>query len=143
MEQVDLTHIAHQANLYHTFGSGIAKEIKRRFPRAYEADLRTAFADKTKLGSWSFSLGSPTILNLYTQVGISHTDRTTSYDAMSCAFAELVKVLSLRQKAFPVKLGMPYKIGCGLAGGDWEVVNALLVHHFEKAPFELVICRLG
>lgn len=141
LEQPDLTHIAHQANLFHTFGSGIAKAIKEKYPRAYEADLKTPYATKSKMGTWSCSEGEPTIFNLYTQSGLGSTDRNTSYDAMDTAFTSLR--YHLTQVGRPVKLGVPYRLGCGLAKGNWTVVEALLEEYFSSAPFDLVICRLG
>jgi hypothetical protein len=32
---------------------------------------------------------------------------------------------------------IPYKIGCGLAGGDWEVVKGIIVEVFK--PTELFV----
>ncbi len=145
LSQPDLTHIVHQANLYHTFGSGIAKSIKDRFPRAYEADLRTSYGDTSKLGSWSISespsVGEPSIINCYSQSGLSSTHRCTSYEALDKACASLCSYFAGMES--PVRVGMPFKIGCGLGGGDWKVVEPILFKHFGQSPIELVICRLG
>lgn len=143
LEQPDLTHIAHQCNLYHNFGAGIALEIKKKFPRAYAADLTSQYGTKGKLSTWTISRGSPTIFNLYTQIGISQVDRQTSYDAMATTFAALRWFLEEEHKVVPVKLGLPYKIGCGLANGNWEVVEALLKEAFANSSYPLIICRLG
>lgn len=140
LAQPDLTHIAHQANLYHTFGSGIARSIKERFPDAYKADLATPYGKVSKLGTWSLSPGNPVLINLYTQRGISSVDRCTSYVDMDKAFTSLSSFLASLNE--PIRLGIPYKIGCGLGGGDWEVVEAMLLKHFGQSPIDLIICRL-
>lgn len=142
LEQSDLTHIAHQCNLFHNFGSGIAKEIRLKFPRAFEADLLTPYGNKNKLGTWSLSPGVPDIFNLYTQIGLGSADRQTSYDAMNTTFEALRWFLEEIHREVPVKLGMPYKIGCGLANGNWGVVEVLLKESFDKSSFPLVICQL-
>ncbi len=140
LEQPDLTHIAHQANLFHTFGSGIAKEIRLKWPRAYEVDLQTPYGNKNKLGSWSISPGVPTIVNLYAQVGLGSADRQTSYDALDSVLRQLE--IFLLEKEEPVKLGVPYKIGCGLANGNWKIVSSIIESIYDKSLIPLVICRL-
>lgn len=139
LDHSDLTHIIHQANLYCTFGSGLASAIKRKYPEAYRADLATVRGDLTKLGSWSTAetTDKKWIINLYSQIGISHVDRTTSYDA-------LVKGLTLLEQMLRdpgVKIGVPYRLGCGLANGSWTIVEAILTDIFASSPTCLVICR--
>lgn len=34
-------------------------------------------------------------------------------------------------------IGFPYKIGCGLAGGDWDVVSAIIEREFEGYEVEI------
>lgn len=149
--QQDLTHIAHQANLFHTFGSGIAKEISLRFPLAADADKRTQYGSRGKLGTYSMSFSAegrlfgavgPAIVNLYCQDGISATHRTTHYAAMGAALLALERELSnLILSAESPVLGLPHGIGCGLAGGDWTVVRAIIDSAFLKSPLKVVICK--
>jgi O-acetyl-ADP-ribose deacetylase (regulator of RNase III) len=148
LEYPGLTHIVHQANLYHTFGSGIAKQIRERFPAAYSADLSTKHGDMSKLGSFSMAMISPSdcrvVINMYSQVGISSTDRTTDYGYMEKSFMAIRDWLDQENLSDgnDVVLGMPYRIGCGLAGGDWDRVSSLIVSIFSRASFDTVICHL-
>jgi O-acetyl-ADP-ribose deacetylase (regulator of RNase III) len=144
LEQTDIDIIVHQANLEHTFGAGIARAIKQKFPYAYEADLATPFCDKSKLGSFSvgrnITLQGPVVINLYSQTSLypSHT----SYDAM---FEGLSHLRSRLEFAFPKtekKIGFPYQMGCGLADGNWQVVEAIIRAVFEDSRFEIVIVKL-
>lgn len=151
-EQKDLTHIVHQANLYHTFGSGIARQIRERFPYACDADLATPRSDLSKLGG--FSLGfdplgkGPTIVNLYSQVGIGGQDRRTSYDAMVRGLEQLEASLRFdgptgSRRRQPTVLGIPYGIGCGLANGDWRIVQTIIKCVFgDDSDVQTVICCL-
>jgi len=150
-EQEDLTHLIHQANLFHTFGSGIAREIARRYPLAEAADRRTKYGSRAKLGTYSTSVSSdtllfgrtgPVIINLYSQDGLSATHRTTHYAALGAALLHLEYDFTDQENLmeFPV-LGIPHGIGCGLAGGDWAVVRAIIDSAFKASPVRVVICR--
>lgn len=141
-EQPEVTHLLHQCNLFHTFGAGIAREILDRYPEAYEADLKTQRADLGKLGTFSMSSvpGRKSIINLYSQIGIGGGIRQTDYNAMEIGFLSIKNLLSRSET--PVVLGIPWKIGCGLANGDWSIVNDLICDVFDDAPFNVVICRL-
>lgn len=137
LEQTDLTHIAHQSNLCHVMGAGIAKAIADKWPRALEADKATAKGDKRKLGTFSFSTGKPVIINLYSQNQFG--SGSTDYFAMKTALE------SLKERISPIpgaKLGLPYGMGCGLAGGNWSTVSKIIEDVFGQADFECVIVKL-
>ena len=136
----EVTHIIHQTNLYHTFGSGIALEIKKRFPEAYETDKLTIRSDKKRLGTFSFAKsGNITIVNLYSQDGIGGTDRRTDYLAMLAGLEKIRDWIPTTHKA-PV-VGIPYKIGCGLANGDWKVVRPIVEGTFSKVAYPVIIYK--
>jgi hypothetical protein len=82
----------------------------------------------------------PTIINLYSQDGISATHRTTHYAAMGKALFDLEKFLRAHDPS-DQDVGIPYGMGCGLAGGDWAVVLAIIESAFEKSPVRVVICK--
>lgn len=157
LTQSDLTHIVHQANVYCTFGAGIAKQIKERFPEAYEADCKTIKGDLSKVGSYSFAKTKSglTIINLYSQIGIGGQDRRTSYDAMVKGFESIRHSFGVKDSLFPpngthclvenklkYKLGIPYGIGCGLANGSWTIVNSIIEDVFSNSDLDVVICQL-
>lgn len=139
LEQPDIDVIVHQANLYHTFGAGIAKAIKEKFPRAYEADLMTRKGTTTKLGNFSIGITDPTkpvVVNLYSQRGMS----LTSYDAMAEGLGRLALILSNLPSV--KRVGFPYGMGCGLADGNWEIVKTIIEQAFKDTDFEIVIVKL-
>jgi O-acetyl-ADP-ribose deacetylase (regulator of RNase III) len=113
--------IVHGCNCFHTMGAGIAKAIAKAFPAAYMADLDTPYGTTSKLGTISAATiirqngKELTIVNAYTQYryGGGHDLDMTA----------LERVLRLVNARFQGKsIGMP-RIGCGLAGGDWEEVK--------------------
>lgn len=145
LESPHLTHIVHQCNLYHTFGSGLALQIKNKYPMAVNADLQTTRGDLTKLGWYTRALTNDgkVVLNLYSQVGISATQRTTSYDKMFEGLTRVKQALESPGESEwtskSIHLGIPYKLGCGLAGGSWKIVCAIIGEIFEDAPFHVTI----
>lgn len=140
LEQSDLTHIAHQANLCHTFGAGLAAAIAKKFPSAPYADKKTEYGDESKLGEYTIGLGlgHPAIVNIYSQRGFGAG--STDYQAMERALRTLEANLRMVHRYKAVKLGLPFKLGCGLAGGDWSRVHRIIEDVFINSPIEVVIC---
>lgn len=133
--------VVHQTNLEHTFGAGIARDIRHRFPWAYEADLRTPFLDPIKLGTVTVAYDSegPLVANLYSQTSLSPSH--TSYDAMVSGLIDLRTIL--KENSLGVeRIGFPYGMGCGLADGNWQIVEAIIKAVFEDSEFEIVIVKL-
>lgn len=111
------------ANCFCTMGAGIAPQIKKKFPEAYAVDCETVSGDKNKLGTISFTkLTKPTVINLYGQFGFNgrkHGQIDVDYDAIRSG-------LKLVKENFSGKfIGMP-KIGSGLAGGSWPIIEKII-----------------
>ena len=141
LTEPDLTHIAHQANLFHCFGAGLALQIARLFPYAEEADLRTPFGDDRKLGTYSVGVSGddrPNVVNLYTQDGFG--PGSTDLAAMREALENLHDFLLLGDRI--ACLGLPYRLGCGLAGGSWPKVYGVIEAVFGSSTMGVVIVKL-
>lgn len=146
----DVDIIVHQANLFHTFGAGIAKAINLRFPEAFEADKKTPHGDTNKLGTYSVAKINvvngvqPTsikfVVNLYSQSGMGGKDRQTTYDAMVDGLTKLRDKLEARNDTLTV--GIPFQLGCGLANGDWIIVRAIIESVFGKSRIPVIIYTL-
>jgi len=124
-EQGEFDVIVHGCNCFCTMGSGIAKQIRERYPAAYEADCTTEKGDISKLGGYTWvRVLSPRknpfiIVNGYTQFRYGRDRRHADYNA-------IVSVFQLIKNNFPhAVIGYPY-IGAGLAGGDWEVISRII-----------------
>ena len=116
--------IVHGCNCFCAMGAGIARQIKQTFPKAYEADRKTKSGDKDKLGTYSWALvnngDSPLIIiNGYTQFHYSGKGVLVDYTAVEQLFARLKTDFSGKRFGYP-------KIGAGLAGGDWEVIQKII-----------------
>lgn len=114
--------IIHGCNCLNVMGSGIAAEIKSKYPLAFEADIKASTIWKepvAKLGNFSTAtVVSPNntpfiIVNAYTQVNFS--PRGIDHFEYESFHVILKKLLVLAKSG--VRFGFPY-IGMGLAGGD-------------------------
>ena len=120
--------IVHGCNCFNTMGSGIAKQIKRRYPKAYTVDQATRKGDRGKLGRFSQAIiddHDVIIVNAYTQYRYGRDKVHVDYDALKTVISRIC--VDIREGT----IAMP-KIGCGLAGGDWDVVSEILESVSEK-----------
>lgn len=129
--------IAHGANCFCTMGSGIAPLIKRAFPAAYDADQSTIKGATAKLGTYTVGRdadSSVVVYNLYSQHGFwgrNKGQRDLNYNALYDALDTMSKDISLVCDLEEVRVGLP-KIGSGLAGGSWHVIQAMIEDTFVK-----------
>jgi O-acetyl-ADP-ribose deacetylase (regulator of RNase III) len=137
-ELVDV--IVHGCNCFHIMGAGIARQIRNKYPEAFEADKRTPCGDITKLGTFSsVVLSRPNkendsnpfeykvIINLYTQF-----EPGANFEYL--ALLKGLKVLEKEFKGSNLLFGFP-QIGCGIGGGQWEYVKTIL----NKSKLKIVI----
>ena len=120
--------IVHCCNCFCTMGSGIAPQIKNKFPEAYKVDCDTVSGDKSKLGTITHTTGTkPVVVNLYGQYGYNgraHGDIDVDYDAIRSG-------MKLIKEKFSGKfIGMP-KLGAGLAGGDWATIEKIIEEELQ------------
>ncbi len=127
--------IVHGCNCHCTMGAGIAKQIKRRFPLAFEADLKAGIG-ANKLGSITYAaidnFGNPfTIVNAYTQVHWRGDGVKVDYAALASAMREVKRIFGGKRIGYP-------KIGAGLAGGDWVRIAGIISEELDGEEHTLV-----
>jgi O-acetyl-ADP-ribose deacetylase (regulator of RNase III) len=131
----------HSCNCYHTMGSGIAAQIKKKYPELYEADTKSGQrGDARRLGTFSFAKLSDGKVgyNLYSQHGFGRNGRFTLYDAMVNGLEKIEEdALERGLKS----IGVPKNIGCVLGGGSWTIVRAILEDVFGESTLDLYICN--
>ena len=120
-------YIAHGCNCFNSMGAGIAAQVAKMYPQAMLADTFTERGDKRKLGSYTFWSGpdimtpgnTVTIINAYTQYKYTRHEVDVDYGAVHSCFFEI-------QRDFPEGVIALPKIGAGLAGGDWRIIESIL-----------------
>ena len=109
-------------NCFNTMGGGIAREIRERYPQAMLADNETVRGDYNKLGNYTLARASVAefdIINAYTQYNMSTGEDVFEYYAFQLILQKLAH-------AYPKgNFGFPY-IGMGLAGGDKQIIMAMI-----------------
>ncbi len=113
--------IIHGCNCFNTFGAGVAKQIKIKWPLAFKADLSSVKGDPHKLGLYSTAIvstsnvGDLLVVNGYTQYSYGVNQPHVDYDAIRCVLTSVLE-------EYPsVRVGIPL-IGGGLAGGDYQTL---------------------
>ena len=133
----DIEVVIQGCNCFNTMGAGIAAGIKNTWPGAYEEDWKTTKGDREKLGTFT-SFYDPatgaTIVNAYTQFTYWDTNDMLSYKAIEKCMREI------KERFKGKKIGMP-KIGCGLARGDWGIVERIINDELEGEDVTVYIYK--
>lgn len=138
--ECDTRGIIHQANCQNTMGSGIAKQIREKYPEAYEADCKTTAGDYNKLGrfSWVKAPDGKYIYNCYSQFRYGREKRHTNYEAIYTGLSSIKEHAIQNQLEI---LSLPYNMGCMSGGGSWNIVRAIIQDIFYKSDINLYICK--
>ncbi|MFT9847790.1 macro domain-containing protein [Aneurinibacillus sp. REN35] len=131
----DCTVIGHQCNCFSTMGAGIAKQIKAMFPQVYKADQEFPLEPKERLGKMSFAeIPNGYFFNLYGQFHYGTDKKQTDYEALASALTlmqQQIEIIKQERSEMQVKIGFPFGMGCGLAGGDWSIVEKMIARVFD------------
>lgn len=122
--------ICHQVNCKGVMGAGLAKQIKSKYPNVYKEykQLCTEQGDGLLSSVQLISTNDgKTIANLFAQTGYGRKRMQTDYDALrSCLQSLKDTVTHSNEKKNQTSIAIPYGIGCGLAGGDWTIVEGMI-----------------
>ena len=133
----------HQVNCQGAMNSGIAKQIRTKYPEVYKvyhyycgkyedpsAILGTILSLKTDDGRTCVNMFSQ---NFYGYDGKQYTDEE--------AFQQCLDSI---KRCLPDAdtIAFPYKIGCGLGGGNWETIESLLKRFAEESGKKIIVVRL-
>ena len=120
-------YICHQVNCQGKMGSGVAAQIREKFPEAYEDYNKLCSMTKNKevlLGEVQtvHCKTGVVICNLFGQLNYGYNGKTfTSYDAFKNAIDWLNRYIPDGET-----VAMPFRIGCGLGGADWNRISKMI-----------------
>jgi hypothetical protein len=120
----EIDFLMHCCNTKGVMGSGIALQIKNSVPDTYErynAYCR-GIGPVNSLGSAIIDSG---VINLIAQLDIGRDKRQCHYGALAKGIRSVIQLLIPNYEK-PLRIGVPYKMACDRAGGDWAVVEELL-----------------
>lgn len=130
------TIIVHQVNARGVMGAGLAKQIKEQYPVMFEkykyvchntspskllgkVQIIDVSEDKSK---------NKFIANVFGQNDYGTSKIQTDYNAL---FSGLEKISQFAKEG-NYSVAIPYGIGCGLAGGDWDYVYRNIQNIFKE-----------
>lgn len=140
--------ILHGCNMQGRYGSGVAKQIKAKYPSAFTA-YKLAIDGGMALGtvSWAEQEDGKLIMNGLTQqyYGRKAGEVYVSYEALRsvminvCWFANMHRLHNKIPEEYIMAVAMP-KIGAGLGGGDWNIISEIIEEEslfFQPVVYEL------
>lgn len=135
-------YICHQVNCQGRMGSGIAKQIKERWPIVYE-EYMAEFQKREKeiaemCGGFEYQLDvgetllghiqvipvnhKQNVINLFAQQYYGYDGkRYTSYDAFYNCLERMARIIPKN-----ATIAFPYKIGCDRGGADWDIISKMI-----------------
>ena len=128
--------IGHQVNCQGVMGSGVAKSVKEKFPKAFER--YKGFVDLHKKNDMIDSLlgevlyvrinDDKWVANMYGQFNYGYDGgKYTNTNALYSCFKDLRK----NAEKHGLSVALPYMIGCYRGGADWKEVENLLLKAFD------------
>lgn len=158
---VDKGVIVHSVNCIGAVG-GLAGAIGRKWPvnaGEYRSHVRSQKSPIMLLGSvFEVNVAHNVIVaNLFGQYSVGTSKQQTEYTALIAGFKKIAEKFfegNDREEKdygnpfglvdFPIALTdiyVPYKIGCGLGGADWETVQDIIHQIFENNHKNVYICK--
>jgi O-acetyl-ADP-ribose deacetylase (regulator of RNase III) len=148
--------ICHSVNCQGVMGSGMAKQVRDKWPEVYNNYKQFVDEIKNKNNGKTYPLlgdvcfvqtapNGPTVANLFLQNFYGRDGkRYTSYDAL-CTALEKLKTWCLmnfkekRELDEPIKIGFPMNMGCALGGGNWTIVETIIDEVFKNNDIDNII----
>lgn len=143
--------IVHQVNCQGVMGSGVARQIKEKWPRVFEHYMRMiksveklSVPREKLLGEVCWDMVQEKIkdggrdkwvASIFGQLDYNRNGERklqTDYDALKKGFITVANSANWYNES----VAMPYMIGCGRGGGDWSKVLEMIYEIFE--PLENV-----
>lgn len=153
--------IVHSVNCIGAVG-GLAGAIARKWPKnadEYRAHVKRQRLPIVLLGNiFEVNVAHNIIVaNLFGQNRVGTGERQTEYAALISGFKrvadtsfygnDMIKKPQLREGGYYMcpnllnDIYIPYKIGCGLGGADWSIVEKIIEEVFDKSGKNVYICN--
>lgn len=128
--------IMHQVNCQNVMGAGVAKALYTKYPQVKEQFHQLANKNEYNTPLKRFGLVQPVkindqlfIFNSFSQMYYGR-DKNRVYTDETALIANLNK-LDTWAKKHNLPAYVPARIGCGLAGGDWNRIKHYIENHTD------------
>ena len=134
--------IAHQVNCQGVMGSGVAKQIKEKWPDVFKQyDYHVRMLDHNVLGDCQLVQikENKFVANLFGQRYYGRENlRYTSYDGIYDALVKLQVYMNTRGCK---SIAIPYKMSSDRGGADWNVILAMIKSVFKNTDIIIEIWK--
>ena len=121
--------ILHQVNVQGVMGGGLAYAIASKYPHIeneYEKYVDDIKEENELLGTVCFGKTKDFYIgNCFSQNASFQTD----YEALEKCILEVKKYM---QENNLKTVAIPYRYGCGIASGNWDIVSKIFEENFEN-----------
>lgn len=137
--------ICQQVNCQGVMGSGVAKAIRNKWPKIFDAykEYVSIARDKSDLLGNILPLtvsDTQRVINYFSQLYYGYDGhRYTDYEAI---FQCLEKTALYCSTNHINRIAMPYKMGSARGGADWDVIMAMIKSAFKDSNITIEIWRL-
>ena len=134
--------ICHQVNCKGVMGTGVAKQVKERYPHVFEEYKSVCDAEPDA----KYLLGAiccvPVGKDEKTQI-ICSLFGQDNYRGSGFCFTDYtalrIALERVREKYGDKTIALPYRMSCSLAGGDWRLVEKIILDVLGNC--DVTICR--
>lgn len=125
--------ICHQVNCQGVMGAGIALQIKKRFPEVFKQYRKNYNNGNLTLGTnlYVFIDNALVVANLAGQNRYGSNNMHTDYTSLQQCLDDLKLFRNMYMAGQPIYF--PYKMSCGMGGGDWNIVSNMIELVFPDA----------
>lgn len=134
--------IVQQVNCMGVMNRGFAKLIRTRYPNVY---MEYKIICRHTLPEYLLGEVKPSqcndgkiVANIFGQMMYGTDKRYTDYDAVFKALTSL-KYYAMK---YNYSISIPYKMGCSLGGGDWNIVQSIIYDIFRDSGINVTIFKL-
>lgn len=133
--------IAHQVNCQRKMNSGVAKQIRNKYPSAYDDYMSLTLNEMPEalLGRIIVSRVSTDkfVVHLFGQLAYGYDGkRYTRYDALYDSLSQLKS----EAQAAGLSVAIPWKLGSDRGGADWDIVYKMIEKIFDD--YEITIYKM-
>lgn len=132
--------ICQSVNHQGIMGAGLAKQIKQKYTNVMDSylkicDMRFSDIKRNGIVAWCTIDKNKYIASIFGQEYYGTDKQYTDYVSLGNGF-ETVKSFANRNNC---SIAIPYGIGCGLGGGDWNVVSDIIERCFLSLEINISI----
>lgn len=132
--------ICHQVNCQGVMGSGIAKQVRDKYPKVYDTyrAICNAYEPSELLGHvFSGNVRNEfRIDNLFAQENFGYDGKCyTDYHALRKCLESVANTYENKT------IAIPYLMGCHRGGGSWDIVYKMIEEIFSDSDCDVLICE--